>query len=390
MSDSETGVGHMGYYVMLEADTGKSSVKKSDIGWAEVAYGTRRYGWKMSLRRILSTGIGKQLLANAECNAFASSWQWGPTASQFVSPPGWPSGIFGGAFMSTKASGLKYWKPTSNGQRFRVTIDRKAAGIWPGKPYKPLTKGMSKSGGRNNSGKTTIWHRGGGNRRKYRLIDFKRLKEGMPAVVERLEHDPNRSGYIALVKYDRGEEKSPLFNYILAPQQIKQGDTVMSGPGSPVKPGNSFQLKDIPAGIKIHNIEMRPGGGGQLCRAAGTSATMLKKGQDGYAILRLPSGEQRKVLSRCRATIGVVSNPMHTNRKLGKGGIKRWMGRRPVVRGVAMNPVDHPMGGGEGKASGGRPSVTPWGKLTKGKKTRRCKRTDKFIVVPRHKAKKKR
>lgn len=287
----------------------------------------------------------------------------------------------------TTDAGLKYWKPTSNGQRFRVTVN---ANVWKGKPFKPLTKGISRTGGRNSSGRITSWHIGGGHRKKYRRISFAHdaALEGHQGIIQRIEYDPNRSGHIALVKYRKGLGQKAIYTYMLAPQNIGPGGTVMSGTDVPIKPGNTLPLSNIPAGQKIYNIELTPGKGAQLCRAAGCTSTLVQKANDGFAVVRLPSGEQRKVLSGCTATIGTVSNPQRMNRVLGKGGVTRWMGRRPVVRGVAMNPIDHPHGGGEGRTSGGRPSCTPWGKPTKGRRTRNNKRTDRFIVLSRHKAKK--
>jgi len=267
-----------------------------------------------------------------------------------------------------------------------VTIDRRD--IYQHGPFKPLTKGLRKTGGRNNTGQITCWHRGGGCKRLYRFVDFKREKEALKGEVQRIEYDPNRTGYIALVKYDRGEN-GDMFSYILAPQTLKPGDSVTSGTTAPLKPGNALKLQNIPTGMKIHNIELTPGKGGQMCRSAGCSSTLVQKGEDGYAVLRLPSGEQRKVSLHCRASVGAMSNPQNKNRVIGKAGYKRLMGFRPTVRGVAMNPVDHPHGGGEGKTSGGRPSVSPWGVPCKGHRTRKKnKRSDKYIVLSRHKAKK--
>ncbi len=275
---------------------------------------------------------------------------------------------------------LKAYKPTTPGQRGLVLISRD--GLWKGGPVKSLTEGLSKSGGRNNHGRMTARHIGGGAKRSYRTIDFKRRKFDMPATVERIEYDPNRTAFIALIKYTDGE-----LSYILAPQRLKAGDKVVSGVKVDVKPGNAMPLASIPVGTIVHNVEMKIGRGGQIARSAGTYAQLV--GRDaGYALLRLSSGEQRIVRAEGMATIGAVSNPDNSNQNLGKAGRVRWMGRRPVVRGVAMNPVDHPHGGGEGRTSGGRHPVTPWGKPTKGKKTRANKATDKFIVRSRHLKKK--
>jgi len=271
---------------------------------------------------------------------------------------------------------LKGYKPMTPGQRGLVLVDR--SGLWKGKPVKKLTEGLISKGGRNNVGRLTARRRGGGHKRRYRIIDFKRRKFDVSAVVERLEYDPNRTAFIALVRYEDGEQ-----TYILAPQRLKVGDRVIAGEQVDVKPGNAMPLKNTPIGTIIHNVEMKPGAGGKLARAAGTYTQLV--GRDGgYAILRLSSGEQRLVRGECMATIGAVSNPDQKNIKLGKAGRKRWLGKRPSVRGVAMNPVDHPHGGGEGRTSGGRHPVTPWGKPTKGKKTRSNKATDKYIVRSRH------
>ena len=267
---------------------------------------------------------------------------------------------------------LKNFKPTTPSQRGLVLIDR--AGLYKGKPVKALTQGLTGKGGRNNHGRTTIWGRGGGHKRRYRVVDFKRRKFDVPATVERLEYDPNRSAFIALIKYQDGE-----LSYILAPQRIKVGDTVISGERTDIKPGNAMPMTNMPVGTIIHNIEMKPGKGGQIARAAGGYAQLIGK-DAGYAQLRLSSGEQRMVRAECMATIGAVSNSDNSNQKLGKAGRNRWRGRRPKVRGVAMNPVDHPHGGGEGRTSGGCHPVTPWGKPTKGARTRRNKSTDKFIM----------
>ena len=272
---------------------------------------------------------------------------------------------------------LKKYKPITPGMRGLVLVDRSQ--LHKGKPVKKLTKGFAKSGGRNNAGRITIWSRGGGHKRRYRIIDFKRRKWDQPATVERIEYDPNRTAFIALVRYEDGE-----LSYILAPQRVKPGDQVEAGERVDVRPGNAMPMKSIPPGTIIHNVELKPGKGGQIARSAGAYVQIV--GRDaGYAQIRLKSGEVRRVRLECMATIGAVSNPDHGNIKLGKAGRSRWLGRRPVVRGVAMNPVDHPHGGGEGRTSGGRHPVTPWGKPTKGMRTRRNKRTDALIVRRRHK-----
>lgn len=271
---------------------------------------------------------------------------------------------------------LKAYKPTTPGQRGLVLINRQ--GLWKGKPVKGLTEGLSKSGGRNNLGRVTAFQRGGGHKRAYRLVDFKRRKFDIPATVERLEYDPNRTAFIALILYDDGERA-----YILAPQRLKAGDRVISGTKADIKPGNAMPLASMPIGTIVHNIELKIGKGGQIARSAGTYAQLV--GRDaGYAQLRLSSGEQRIVRAEAMATVGAVSNPDNSNQNFGKAGRIRWKGRRPVVRGVAMNPVDHPHGGGEGRTSGGRHPVTPWGKPTKGKKTRTNKGTAKYILRSRH------
>ena len=263
-------------------------------------------------------------------------------------------------------------KPTSPGRRHVVSIVH--ADLHKGAPYAPLLEKKSKSGGRNNNGRITTRHIGGGHKQHYRVIDFKRNKDGIPATIERLEYDPNRSANIALVLYADGERR-----YIIAPKGISAGDPIISGDAAPIKPGNTLPLRNIPVGSVVHCIEMKPGKGAQIARSAGTSAQVVaREGQ--YATLRLRSGEMRKILSECRATLGEVSNSEHSLRKLGKAGASRWRGVRPTVRGVAMNPVDHPHGGGEGRTSGGRHPVSPWGMPTKGYKTRKNKRTDKYIV----------
>jgi large subunit ribosomal protein L2 len=271
---------------------------------------------------------------------------------------------------------LKTFNPTTPGQRQLVLVDRSA--LYKGKPVKTLTEGLTKSGGRNNLGRMTARRRGGGHKRSYRLIDFKRRKFDIPATIERLEYDPNRTAFIALIKYEDGE-----LSYILAPQRLSQGDTGIAGETTDVKPGNAMPLRSVPVGTIIHNVELKPGKGGQIARAAGTYAQLVGRDQIN-AILRLNSGEQRVVSGKCMATVGAVSNPDHSNISLGKAGRSRWMGKRPSVRGVAMNPVDHPHGGGEGRSSGGRHPVTPWGVPTKGKRTRSNKSTDKFILRSRH------
>ena len=275
---------------------------------------------------------------------------------------------------------LKKYNPTTPSQRQLVLVDR--SHLWKGKPVKTLTEGLSKSGGRNNQGRISMWHRGGGHKRSYRVVDFKRGKRGVPAIVERLEYDPNRTAFIALIKYEDGE-----LSYILAPQRLAPGDTVIAGETADVKPGNAMPLASMPIGTIVHNVEMKPGKGGQIARAAGTYVQLV--GRDaGYTILRLNSGETRMLSAECMATVGAVSNPDNSNVSFGKAGRMRWKGRKPVVRGVAMNPVDHPHGGGEGRTSGGRHPVTPWGKSTKGKRTRSSKVSNKFILRSRHQKKK--
>ena len=272
---------------------------------------------------------------------------------------------------------LKQYKPTSPSRRQLVTIDRSE--LYSGGPLKSLTRGQSKSGGRNNTGRITAWQRGGGRKRRYRVIDFKRVRDDIEATVERIEYDPNRSSFIALIKY--ADEK---LTYIIAPQKLSKGDKVISGDKVDIKPGNVMPLKNMPMGTIVHNIELKIGKGGQIARSAGAYAQLVGKDR-GYAIVKLQSGEQRLVRGECRATIGSVSNPDHQNINLGKAGRSRWLGRRPNVRGVVMNPVDHPHGGGEGRTSGGRHPVTPWGVSTKGKRTRTNKRTDNLILRKRYK-----
>ncbi len=277
---------------------------------------------------------------------------------------------------------LKKYKPTTPGQRGLVLVDR--SGLHKGRPVKKLTEGLTSSGGRNNHGRITARRQGGGHKRLYRMIDFKRRKYDVQGIVERIEYDPNRTAFIALINYEDGEQA-----YILAPQRLGIGDPVIASERADIKPGNAMPLSSIPVGTIIHNVELKAGKGGQVARSAGAYAQLV--GRDlGYALLRLMSGEQRRVRAECMATVGAVSNPDHGNIKLGKAGRSRWLGKRPSVRGVAMNPVDHPHGGGEGRTSGGRHPVTPWGKPTKGKRTRSNKATDKFIVRSRHLRKKKR
>ncbi len=271
---------------------------------------------------------------------------------------------------------LKTFKPTTPSQRQLVLVDRSE--LYKGKPVKGLTEGKHSTGGRNNNGRITVRWRGGGHKRAYRLVDFKRIKQDVPAVVERLEYDPNRTAFIALIRYEDGE-----LSYILAPQRLAVGDSVVAGRQADIKPGNAMPLQAMPVGTIVHNVEMRPGKGGQIARSAGTYAQYVGR-DSGYAILRLNSGEQRLVHQNCMATVGAVSNPDHANVSIGKAGRKRWLGRRPHNRGVTMNPIDHPHGGGEGRTSGGRHPVTPWGFPTKGKKTRNNKRTQKFIARSRH------
>ena len=277
---------------------------------------------------------------------------------------------------------LKTFNPTSPSRRNLVQVDR--SHLYKGKPEKSLTEGLTKNGGRNNTGRITARRIGGGHKRAYRKVDFKRNKTDMQATVLRLEYDPNRTAFIALIEYKDGTK-----SYILAPQRMAEGDTVISGSRVDIKPGNSMPLRAMPVGTIIHNIEMKPGKGGQIARSAGTYAQLVGR-SEGYAQIRLKSGEMRMIHQECRATVGAVSNPDHMNINLGKAGRKRWLGKRPQVRGVAMNPVDHPHGGGEGRTSGGRHPVTPWGKPTKGARTRdKGKASSKYIIRSRH-AKKKR
>ncbi len=272
---------------------------------------------------------------------------------------------------------LKLFKSYTKSTRGTVLVDRK--NLWKGKPLKSLTVGKHSTGGRNNLGRITSRHKGAGHKNKYREIDFYRKKDDIKAKVERIEYDPNRSAYVALIKYEDG-----VMNYILAPNNIKKGDEVESGKNKEIKIGNCMQLSDIPAGTNIHNIEINPNGGGKLVRSAGSSA-QISGSDDNYSIIKLNSGEVRKIISTARATIGSVSNSDHQNVKIGKAGRNRWKGKRPQTRGVAMNPVDHPHGGGEGKTSGGRSPVSPWGQSAKGLKTRTNKKTNKFIISRRKK-----
>jgi len=271
---------------------------------------------------------------------------------------------------------LKSYKPTTPGQRDLVLVDRSE--LWSGRPEKSLSFGLNKKGGRNNSGRITMRRKGGGAKRLYRLIDFKRNKLDIKGTVERIEYDPNRTAFIALVKYDDGEK-----SYILAPQRIKVSDTIISSSSSDIKPGNAMPFTGMPIGTIVHNVELKRGKGGQIARAAGSYAQFV--GRDGnYAQLRLSSGEMRLVRQECMATVGAVSNPDNSNQNFGKAGRNRNKGIRPSVRGVVMNPIDHPHGGGEGRTSGGRHPVTPWGKPTKGARTRTNKSTDKYILRSRH------
>jgi large subunit ribosomal protein L2 len=274
---------------------------------------------------------------------------------------------------------LRQFNPVTASLRGTVLIDRSE--LWKGKPVKGLTEGKNHSGGRNNHGRTTMRFRGGGHKQSYRAVDFKRRKFDVPAKVERLEYDPNRTAFIALIKYEDGE-----LAYILAPQRLRAGDSVVAGARADIKPGNAMPLAAIPVGTIVHNIEMKPGAGGKIARAAGNYAQLVGK-DAGYAQIKLMSGELRIVRAECMASIGAVSNPDNMNQSLGKAGRKRWLGRRPHNRGVTMNPVDHPLGGGEGRSSGGRHPVTPWGKPTMGYKTRVNKRTDRLIIRGRNKGK---
>lgn len=271
---------------------------------------------------------------------------------------------------------LRTFRPTSPGRRQLVIVDRSE--LYKGKPLKALTEGLTKSGGRNNAGRITAYRHGGGHKRVYRIIDFKRRKWDVPATIVQLEYDPNRTAFIALIKYADGE-----LAYILAPQRMKAGDTVIAGEKVDVKPGNAMPLKSVPVGTIVHNVEIKPLKGGQMARSAGTYVQVV--GRDaGFAQLRLTSGEIRMVPDTCMATVGAVSNPDNMNENWGKAGRSKWLGIRPSVRGVAMNPVDHPHGGGEGKTSGGRHPVTPWGKKTRGPKTRKKQASDRLIIRRRH------
>jgi large subunit ribosomal protein L2 len=272
---------------------------------------------------------------------------------------------------------LKKYKPNTPAMRGLVLVDKSA--LWKGRPVKKLTEGVTKSGGRNNNGRITSRHRGGGHKRLYRVIDFKRTKFDVSAVVERIEYDPNRSAFIALLKYDDGEQA-----YIIAPQRLQEGDRVIAANRADIKPGNAMPMENMPVGTIIHNVEMKPGRGGQMARAAGTYVQLIGK-DSGYAQLRLTSGELRMVPAKCMATVGAVSNADNKNQNMSKAGRSRWLGKRPKVRGVAMNPVDHPHGGGEGRTSGGRHPVSPWGKPTKGARTRRKKKSDDLIMRRRRK-----
>jgi large subunit ribosomal protein L2 len=274
---------------------------------------------------------------------------------------------------------LKSFNPVTPSLRGTVLVDRSE--LWKGKPVKGLTEGQSATGGRNNHGRITSRFRGGGHKQTYRVVDFRRRKFDVPATVERLEYDPNRSAFIALIKYADGE-----LSYILAPQRLRAGDTVVAGARVDIKPGNAMPLAAIPVGTIVHNVELKAGGGGKVARAAGTYAQLVGK-DSGYAQIKLMSGELRVVRAECLATVGAVSNPDNSNVHIGKAGRKRWLGFRPHNRGVVMNPVDHPHGGGEGRTSGGRHPVTPWGKPTKGYKTRSNKRTDSLIIRRRNKGK---
>jgi large subunit ribosomal protein L2 len=271
---------------------------------------------------------------------------------------------------------LKHFNPVTPSLRGTVLVDKSE--LWKGKPVKQLTEGKSHSGGRNNHGRITVRFRGGGHKQSYRIVDFKRRKFNVPATVERLEYDPNRTAFLALLKYEDGE-----LSYIIAPQRLKVGDTVVAGEKVDIKPGNAMPLGAIPVGTIIYNIEMKPGAGGKIARSAGTYAQLVGK-DAGYAQIKLMSGELRLVRGECIAAIGAVSNPDNQNQQIGKAGRSRWLGRKPHQRGVVMNPVDHPHGGGEGRTSGGRHPVTPWGKPTKGYKTRTNKRTDNLIVRRRN------
>jgi len=272
---------------------------------------------------------------------------------------------------------LKVLKPITNGNRGRIAVVHPE--LHKGAPEKSLTKGLSKKGGRNNKGRITARHRGGGHKRLYRIVDFKRDNFGIEGRVARLEYDPNRTAHIALVVFSNGEKR-----YILAPQGLRPGDVVMSGPDADIRPGNALPLEKIRVGTLVHNVELKPGKGGQLARSAGASIQLMGK-EGGRAVLKMPSGEFRRVDARCMASIGVMGNADHSNAKVGKAGRSRWLGKRPHVRGVAMNPVDHPHGGGEGRTSGGRHPVTPWGVPTKGHKTRKLNKASDRDIIRRRK-----
>ena len=276
---------------------------------------------------------------------------------------------------------IRKYKPTSAGRRFQTvqTFDE----ITSVDPYKPLTEPLHRSGGRNNTGQQTSWWRGGGHKRRYRIIDFKRSKRDVPATVSTIEYDPNRSARIALVTYADGEKR-----YILQPKGVKVGDTIVAGDRVDILPGNALPLKNIPLGTQVHNVELRPGKGGQIARSAGSSVQVVAK-EGAYASMRMPSGEIRRINIECFATVGQGGNLDHENVSIGKAGRNRWKGKRPHVRGSAMNPVDHPLGGGEGKTAGGRHPVSPWGMPTKGYRTRNRKMTDRFIIQRRAKRKSK-
>ncbi len=276
---------------------------------------------------------------------------------------------------------LKSYKPTSPARRGLVLVDK--SGLWKGKPVKSLVEGKHKTGGRNNKGHVTSRGIGGGHKQKYRFIDFKRRKFDVEGTVERIEYDPNRTAFIALIKYDDGE-----LNYIICPQRVAVGDKVIASKKTDTKPGNAMLLSEMPVGTICHNVEMKPGKGGQIARSAGTYVQLVGRDR-GMVIVRLNSGEQRYIRGECMGTVGAVSNPDNSNQTLAKAGRNRWRGKKPLTRGVAKNPVDHPHGGGEGRTSGGRHPVTPWGKPTKGARTRKNKQTDRMIIRSRH-AKKKR
>jgi large subunit ribosomal protein L2 len=271
---------------------------------------------------------------------------------------------------------LRTFKPNTPSQRQLVLVDR--SGLWKGRPVKLLVAGQQSTGGRNNHGHITMRHKGGGHKKLFRVVDFKRRKFDVEAIVERIEYDPNRSAWLALIKYGDGE-----LSYILAPQRLAVGDKVVAGERADIKPGNALPLRNIPVGTIVHNVELKPARGGQLARSAGTFVQLVGK-DSGFALLRLASGETRRVMGDCLASIGAVSNPDHANQIIGKAGRNRWKGIRPTVRGTAMNPVDHPHGGGEGRTKGGRHPVSPWGTPTKGYKTRKNKRTDHLIVRRRN------